>query len=440
MPPYPPFRADFGLSDSRQGCYLVGLEDAAKSRSGPALLTNKRPVGLMGASIVFVTRSILRFVAALVITGLAYGTAQSAAVDPELRDAYKAILKDPSNPELNFRYARIAESKGLLRRALAAYERVLLNDPKNKEAQAGIARIKQLLQPPYTQITGIFGGRFESNPRLRSSRTGEDLSAGAFDARILLRNEGRLFGRRWRSNGQVFGNVYAGVRDIDFGYIGGDTGPLINVGSGWRIRPAFGAAFSGLDYRPFNAELSGLLNIEPVDGGAFQRLDLRFSYNFFGFGGFDEGRDGFIVEVAPRFVVPNLGRKGASLSIRPDYRYNGATGLEPNNLITAGDLFPERFHQIGIRSEYFIPVFNSRVYAGITFTGAYRFFDSDVPNEDKTRQDFLLAPGAQLVVPRLFSNRHDLVLAYRYERNLSNSGLENYQNHVVGLRSVWRLY
>lgn len=365
--------------------------------------------------------------------------ARAAAVDPEMRDAYRAILKDPSNPELNFRYARIAERKGLLRRALAAYERVLLNNPENVEAQAGIRRIKYLLEPPYTQVQAIIGARFESNPRLRNSSSGDDLHAGIFDGRLLIRDERRLFGSRWRTNGQVFGNIHAGVRDIDLGYLSADTGPLLSLGRQWRVRPAFGVAYAALDYRGFFTEVSALLNIEPLHGGAFQRVDIRFSYDFFS-GNFDEGRDGLIVEVAPRFVIPNLGREGSSLSVRPSYLYNGAIGREPNDSITSGDLFPERYHQVGVQAEYYVPTLKGKMFAGLTFTGTYRIYDSDVPNEDKTRRDYLIAPGAQLVFPRLFSSRHDLIVSYKYERNLSNAGFENYQNHVVGLRSVWRLY
>ena len=69
--------------------------------------------------------------------GLLPGQAQA---QEELRRVFEQILQNPNDPELNFRYARLAEEKELLRKALGAYERILLNDPDNEEAKAGLRR------------------------------------------------------------------------------------------------------------------------------------------------------------------------------------------------------------------------------------------------------------------------------------------------------------
>ena len=47
----------------------------------------------------------------------------------ELSDLNAMILRDPGNIELNLRYARLAEQKGELKKALSAYERVTVNSP-----------------------------------------------------------------------------------------------------------------------------------------------------------------------------------------------------------------------------------------------------------------------------------------------------------------------
>ena len=67
----------------------------------------------------------------------------AAQEDPELRRVFEQILQDPGNPGLNFRYARLATDKGDIRKALAAYERILAQDPNNEEAKAAIRRIQR---------------------------------------------------------------------------------------------------------------------------------------------------------------------------------------------------------------------------------------------------------------------------------------------------------
>src|SRR5438270_2432689 len=83
---------------------------------------------------------------------------------PELTALYRQILATPTDTALNLRYAALAEQLGFRRKALTAYERILTYDPDNKEAQAGIDRIRRRLQPNETQFTFEFGGAFESNP------------------------------------------------------------------------------------------------------------------------------------------------------------------------------------------------------------------------------------------------------------------------------------
>src|SRR4051794_28358469 len=70
----------------------------------------------------------------------------------ELSDLNALILRDPGNVELNLRYARLAEEKGELKKALSAYERVTVNSPLNYEAQEGFRRIVRKLQPEGTRL------------------------------------------------------------------------------------------------------------------------------------------------------------------------------------------------------------------------------------------------------------------------------------------------
>src|SRR5688572_4814547 len=105
---------------------------------------------------------------ALLATAIATVTSPLAVLaqdDAELRRIFEQILQDPGNPGLNLRYARLATERGDIRKALAAYERILAQDPTNEEAKAGIRRIQRELEPSITRVTLQLGGQYESNPR-----------------------------------------------------------------------------------------------------------------------------------------------------------------------------------------------------------------------------------------------------------------------------------
>src|SRR5690349_19700348 len=107
---------------------------------------------------------------ALVIAGIAaaiaQGVAESGLANPdELVRLNALIVANPTNAELNLRYAQAAEARGLWRLALTAYERLLLNDSHNAEALAGLQRVRLQIVPSRTQYSAEVGAVFESNPR-----------------------------------------------------------------------------------------------------------------------------------------------------------------------------------------------------------------------------------------------------------------------------------
>ncbi len=360
----------------------------------------------------------------------------AAGVDPQLRQIYRQILRDPANTELNLRYARLAEKKGELRKALAAYERILINHPGNREAQTGSRRIVLLLKPDTTKWTAIFGGDYASNPRQRNRLIDPDRDFSG-NAQLFVVDERRIGGRRWRTNGQIFANLHWRFRSLDYGYVGGDIGPLLAARGGWTLRPAFGAAHSWGDRKTLLTELSVLLGIEAPKTGAFQRIDFRFAYDFIG-SKFSNDRNGIIFEVAPQWLVRNLVKRGDGLTIRPSFLYNGATGPEPDPTLVRGDLFPNRYQQYALQLTYYVPVMGGKVYAGLTLNSSVRLYVLKPFGQRERRRDTYLAPGAQLIFPKLLHPKHDLIIQYRFENNVSNDGTQNFKNHVAGFRSVWR--
>lgn len=363
----------------------------------------------------------------------------AAGIDPELRDVHRQILRNPGDAALNLRYAALAERKGLLRKALAAYQRVLIQDPRNAEARAGLRRVAAQLEPDFSAIYLDLGARYATNIRLRADDFGQDKGDVVGDARLVLRDERKLGGRRWRTLGQLSADLHAQARSLDFGYLGASTGPLVDLPGDWRVRLAPGAAFAWLDRKVLFGELSGQLNFEALGAGLLRGVDLRFAYQLVG-SEFADERDGFVVEVAPRFARANLFVEGDQVNVRPRYRLNGASGRNANPALVQGDIFPERYHEFGGEARYLAPFAGGKVLAGPTFRGDVRYYRSNLPGSGTRRRDVYLRPGVELIVPNAFRAGHTLVLRYQHERNLSNAGAKRFQNHVFGIRSVWRLY
>ena len=105
-----------------------------------------------------------------------------------------------------------------------------------------------------------------------------------------------------------------------------------------------------------------------------------------------------------------------------------------------GDIFPERYHEIGGKASYLAPFIDGRIYLGPTLQGNVRYYQSNVTGGSTRRRDVYLRPGVQLIVPNAFIKGHTLSFQYQHERNLSNVASKRFSNHVVGVRSIWRLY
>ena len=88
----------------------------------------------------------------------------------ELDIVFGQLLAEPANPSLNLRYAELAMARGETRKALAAYERVLAQDPNNRQVIRAYNRAKRRLQPSVTAFTLSTGFVYESNPAAGARR------------------------------------------------------------------------------------------------------------------------------------------------------------------------------------------------------------------------------------------------------------------------------
>ena len=117
------------------------------------------------------------------------------AADDDLRALYAQVIRNPADTQTNLQYARLAEERGMLRWALSAYERMLVNDPDNEEVKRGLQRIRRKLQPSVTQWVFETGGIFESNPRYVPNSPNNELQ---ILSSLSVRDESNLGDWRWR--------------------------------------------------------------------------------------------------------------------------------------------------------------------------------------------------------------------------------------------------
>lgn len=348
------------------------------------------------------------------------GTSAPMAAE-ELAAAYGAVLADPLNAELNLQYARLAEAKGEVRKALAAYERVLVNDENNAAAISGIQRVRRTIEPAVSQKTLDFGARFDSNALRTNTNASSDL-LGYVSYRV--RDERPLHDLRWRTLFGAYGEAHLNEDSLNFASVDAETGPLLDLeGTMMTVRPALGVGAAFFDGRFYHADVNASATLEGYLQGAYQWVKLRAGYRAFNEGFTSDS--GFYADVTGRFGKRNVLTQQDSLSITPSARWSNFDG--PTN----GLMYytPGRFLEAGAIAEYTRPV-NDLLTAGANLQLRQRFYtDSGLG----ARTDTLLAPGASLIAQNVFGPQTDMRIDYRYERNWSNQSGRDWQNHVVKL-------
>ncbi len=364
----------------------------------------------------------MRAAAVLLAFGLLIGQAQGAE---DIESVFQRLLQNPSDVELNLLYARLAEERGELRKALATYERILLQDPENATALAEARRIGRLLEPSRTEFVALLGFQYETNaPRRDDSLPSFNDVTGS--ATIFMHDERILADRRIRTTGQLFGNVHNRFDEGDLYLFSAQSGPLLLLPDRWQVRPAVDLTYAALDRAFLFYSVGVVANFEKLGPGVLRALDLRL-----GFADFDTaktGRDATVFELVPRFQWTNLAAATTQdlLSITPRYIFNGAKGGGLRN----------RYHQIGAHFEYLYPV-HGGILAGPDIVLWHRSYIGRDPDELTDRRDFKYAPGAKVIVSEFLRPDLTLVLRYFFERNESNDFDKTFKNHTVGASVAW---
>lgn len=364
----------------------------------------------------------------------AFAGDNARAAEESLDTLFVRILINPTDVDLNLRYAKLAEEQGEIRKALATYERILLQDPDNSEAKAGYYRIRRELEPDSTVWSFTLGGRYETNPRqLPKSRSRPDDFTAI--AKIRVEDERKTRIGRWRTEAGALGDLHADISDLNFLYVDAVTGPVFHLGNTLQVHTAVGGAYALLDGRDFFYEAAFKLGIKGILDGALDKLDIRVAYKEIDKRFSDA--EGLVVDIVGRVTRNNVIASEDVFVLYPRLRYSEANGASGGVGTVPPRLFPGEYYQGGAYAAYYFPVIQDVLF-GVNFNGYYREYDQPILGGGKDRNDVFISPGAQIIFKGILGNNSSIKLEYRFEKNFSNDNSEDYENHVIGVRTTRR--
>jgi tetratricopeptide (TPR) repeat protein len=368
----------------------------------------------------------LRTIAFALTATTAIALAAPLAAADELTAAYARVLADPTNSEVSIHYAQLAEARGEFRKALSAYERVLVNDPDNTVAREGLQRVRRIIQPAETKKTVEVGATWDSNALRSPMATGDVLGYGSF----RLKDERAHGLYRWRTNLNLYGEAYANQTDMNYASINGDVGPVMDIkGTNMSVRPGVGLGTAFFEGRNYYWDVNATALFEGYLNGAYQWLRFRAGYRQY-----DQSftaNAGSYVDVTGHFAVQDVFHDHDVLSVSPWVRWSGIDGLPDNGSL---DFATGLYIEGGANFEYAKAISDS-LSAAVNVKVSDRLYN-DIGIG--SRQDWYVAPGASLTFKNLLGPQGDLRLDYKYEWNSSNMADHTWQNQSATIAVVFR--
>jgi hypothetical protein len=364
---------------------------------------------------------IAAFLLLLLLTSLGVARAD------ELSDLNDLILNDPQNVELNLRYARLAEQKGDLRKALAAFERVTVNSPLNKEAQEGFRRVSRKLQPDVTRVTLEFGGGWESNPsRLASGGKSDALALG----RAEVKDERRIGDVPWRTVGNATGEFYRSQgSDLNYASLGMLTGPMTDLTPQFALHTGIGPGIASFgEHLLYNEAVAGFT----LESGFWKGAQTgRLRLGFRRYGEFFGGSDGVYADLSERFGFVSVLEPNDIVVAMPWFRWSGIEGTPLH--VPLEETQPGRYWEAGLRGEYFKPMADWLIVGGALSIGYRRYSDVTILDDGTPviRRDWTFIPSLTAIFPKAFHQATDLRIDYKYENNRSNVNFDTYTDHQI---------
>jgi hypothetical protein len=300
---------------------------------------------------------------------------------------------------------------------------VLVNDPGNVEAQAGLQRVRRRLQPSATQFTAELGAIGETNPRYLPS--GARAEAQGL-ATLAMRDERTIADVRWRTTAAAYGLLHSNENDLDYGYVGAATGPVLDLAPRLLFHPALGGAASYLDGRFFYGEAAAMATFEDYLEGLYRGVRFRVAYR--DYDSFWPSQRGFYADAVGKFSIRLTPED--LLIVSPWVRWSdikGSVVLTPLLI----DVDPGAYIEGGGKFELYHRLFEWLV-VGPNLTLIERSYRSDIVGSlTERRHDFLVIPGGAAVFPNLLGFHRDLRLEYKFQRDFSNDPTIRFKDHIL---------
>lgn len=369
-------------------------------------------------------RSLGRFCRALLLAASVTALTVSAAHPQDLSDLNNQILENPQDAELNLRYARMAEQLGELRLALAAYERVLINEPDNEEAQRGYTRVRRVLEPEHTSWRVEVGARWDSNPGNLSTNEEEAYTGYA---RATMVDERRIGSQRWRTVATVDSEITPEIEELNYGYVGAQAGPIVDAGPNMAVIPAAGVAVASLDNVYYYSEVNLSATAEGHASGV--SLWARARVGWRDYGEESTAEEGAYVEVMGAVSAPRIASDNDTLVFVPWLRWSDIDGSAYNFLNE--EISPGQYAEFGLEAAYHYQVNDNVILSASVLGHDRRYSQTQVNGED--RHDTYVSPQASVTVRNVLPCNCSVKLSYRYRDNSSNDSLAEYEADQVSV-------
>lgn len=374
--------------------------------------------------------SIVCAAALLVPAGAA--SAAGEVVTAALQTAYARVLANPADTAANLEYAQIAESLGQYRKALATYERILVNDPDSQEAKLGLQRMRRMLQPEETKVVIEAGVIYESNPREVPSDADGDVKG---IARAFVRDERNVFDRRWRSeaSGTVIG--YDENDDLDYGHVGFTVGPILDVSPSLAVQPFLGGGAAMFDGRFFYGEAVAGLLFEGRLNGAYQTARVRAGYR--DYDPFWTSDEGFFADATAMISFPDVLAEKDVIILTPTVRWSDISGMATINPFPGIEVEPGRYLSYAVEIGYYRQIMDNLNVGASILVRQVDYATDTTPSGD-IRSDLRIRPGAHVTFKNFLRVQTDLKLDYYYDINDSNDPNREWEGHSAAARVVTR--
>ena len=354
----------------------------------------------------------------------------TAAYPQDLGDLNDQILANPQDSSLSLRYAQAAEEMGQLRLALAGYERVMINEPDNIEARRGYERVRRMLEPPFTTFRLEVGARWDSN--VLNSGIADEEAYSIFSEATLI--DERPFGgaRRWRSIVNFEGEVTPEFDQLNYAFLGAQTGPLFYVAPHVAAIPSIGVGVATLDGSHYFNDINASLTIEGKQSGVSYWSRLRGGWRDYS----DESTadNGVYAEAMGGVSVPRILSESDTLTVVPWVRWSDIEGSTFNFL--TGEVTPGEFFEYGVDAAYHYQANDHIRLSGGAVAREREYSQTMVgPSE---RRDTYVAPEVAMTVGNIMPCECAVRMSYQYRFNDSNDPAADFDAQRVSLSLIAR--